>query len=556
MIANRDADITTGEASLPASAGRHARVVAGSTDLIAVFDAEFRYVFVNAALEQFLTIPREALLGRMVWDVFPHAESTEVGRQYTRAMRERGVTEFESYYPPLGRWFWVRCVPQPDGGLIVYARETTERREVEAAREEALQSLQHSEERLRLALDAAQMVVWEWQTEHLARAIERPHTTPVIRTEGGSGGGQVRDTAGAFFARVHPDDLAGFLGAVRAAASDPSVAEYTAEFRLFHEGGGYRWAAVRGRIERDPATGAALSASGVRWDIHERKALEAERALAAERDRRIAAALQAAIQPEVRAYVHPGFLAVPVGEPLRRDEADVGGDWHDCIPLGDGRAALVLGDCTGHGIEAALSISEVRFALRGFLREDPEPSRALQRLNRFLLQAQQLEGRPRNALVALVLAVIDTATGEATICVAGAEAPLVFRAATGAVDAVDDGDLLLGASAEAQYPSATVTLGLGDVLFLASDGISEARSEARDGTRTGSAAQLFGSGAVRGALTRALTGASRRGSGDIGDRSGEADALRAAGRAVMEEARAFAGGAFRDDVTILLARRS
>ena len=46
------------------------------------------------------------------------------------------------------------------------------------------------------------------------------------------------------------------------------------------------------------------------------------------------------------------------------DEADVGGDWYDAFELGAGKIGISVGDVTGHGLEAAVAMSEIRRALR------------------------------------------------------------------------------------------------------------------------------------------------------------------------------------------------
>ena len=42
------------------------------------------------------------------------------------------------------------------------------------------------------------------------------------------------------------------------------------------------------------------------------------------------------------------------------DDIDVGGDWYDAFPLGDGRVELVIGDVVGHGVGAAHARGEQR----------------------------------------------------------------------------------------------------------------------------------------------------------------------------------------------------
>ena len=52
---------------------------------------------------------------------------------------------------------------------------------------------------------------------------------------------------------------------------------------------------------------------------------------------------------------------------------DVGGDVYDYLELADGRLAVVLGDVTGHGIDATADMAMAKFVFRSLAREHPEP---------------------------------------------------------------------------------------------------------------------------------------------------------------------------------------
>ncbi|MER6321868.1 SpoIIE family protein phosphatase [Streptomyces coelicoflavus] len=62
--------------------------------------------------------------------------------------------------------------------------------------------------------------------------------------------------------------------------------------------------------------------------------------------------------------------------------AQVGGDWYDSFVLPRGDTALVIGDVTGHDLDAAIAMSQLRSMLRGIAvdREEP-PAEVLRRLD-------------------------------------------------------------------------------------------------------------------------------------------------------------------------------
>ncbi|NPC56872.1 ATP-binding protein [Caenimonas soli] len=136
--------------------------------------------------------------------------------------------------------------------------------------QQAEDALRISEERLRMAVEAGQVGIWDWD-------IVRNHVTWSDRIyemhEMELGG----DTGGyeGFRARVHPEDFPKARQAMRAAlAGGPP---YTAEYRTRLPDGRTRWITTRGHLVRD-AQGQPLRMVGASTDVTERvELLEAER---------------------------------------------------------------------------------------------------------------------------------------------------------------------------------------------------------------------------------------------------------------------------------------
>ena len=91
-------------------------------------DANWRIVYFNRACEEFFDKPREQMLGRVLWDMYPGAATSEFARRYRRAMEERTSVEFEaaSVIRP-GCWLEVRAFPTRQGLGIAF-RDISERR--------------------------------------------------------------------------------------------------------------------------------------------------------------------------------------------------------------------------------------------------------------------------------------------------------------------------------------------------------------------------------------------------------------------------------------------
>ncbi len=117
-------------------------ILENATDGFLVYDSEFRFTYLNGDGERLLGKPKTELLGKAQWDVFPETIGTEIERQYRRVMEERVATIFENVYPPLETWLEIRVSPSTMGGLLVWLRDITARRQTEMQREGLLRDIQ------------------------------------------------------------------------------------------------------------------------------------------------------------------------------------------------------------------------------------------------------------------------------------------------------------------------------------------------------------------------------------------------------------------------------
>ena len=254
----------------------------------------------------------------------------------------------------------------------------------------------------------------------------------------------------------------------------------------------------------------------------------AELSIALERERRIAQLLQRPLLLQVAEDAVPGLSLATRYEPAH-EEADVGGDFYDVVPLAGGRVALVLGDTCGKGLEAAVHNTHIKDVLRAFLRESPPaPGAILTRLNNVACDVLEGEAEEDYRFVVLALLIVDPASGECVYSSAGAESLLVVRA-DGRPQVVESPALPLGIERGVPYAEIPVRLELGDTALLVTDGITEARH----------AGELLG---YPGMVQLALS-------------SLQAPSLREAAEQILAGARAFADGNLSDDVCLILARR-
>lgn len=105
-------------------------VLEGMADTYIFFDRQWRYVHVSEAAVRAMGRPREEILGRTLWELYPDIVGSELDRQYHRAMNERVAVAFEFHYLTTDTWWENRFFPAP-GGLAVFATDITDRKKAE-----------------------------------------------------------------------------------------------------------------------------------------------------------------------------------------------------------------------------------------------------------------------------------------------------------------------------------------------------------------------------------------------------------------------------------------
>jgi serine phosphatase RsbU (regulator of sigma subunit) len=193
--------------------------------------------------------------------------------------------------------------------------------------------------------------------------------------------------------------------------------------------------------------------------------------VAAERDR-VASALEATLLPPVL----PRITGVDLAARYRAaGQGDVGGDFYDAFPLGGDRWAVVLGDVSGSGPDAAALTGVARYSIRAIAPDLPSPAAVLHRLNETLLR-QTFDDR----FLTAVLVCLTRLPDRVQVLLAGGGHPpaLVLHDDESVTVLGDAPGMLLGMLPGSDFRDTAITLWPGDALVLYTDGVVEARSPA------------------------------------------------------------------------------
>ncbi|MET9480069.1 SpoIIE family protein phosphatase [Streptomyces sp. NPDC006638] len=208
-------------------------------------------------------------------------------------------------------------------------------------------------------------------------------------------------------------------------------------------------------------------------EVARRTALGLENARLHAQQADIAATLQRALLTDLP---HVETLELAAHYQPAEHTAEVGGDWYDAFLLPDGDLALVVGDVTGHDIQAAARMSELRNMLRALAVDRPEedPGGILQRLDR--AQAHLRLADAATVVLARLRAGKD-GSWRLSWSTAGHPPPLVV-AADGTTRYLDEAHaMLIGLLPATSRPTVTTELPPGSTLLLYTDGLIESRTQ-------------------------------------------------------------------------------
>jgi serine phosphatase RsbU (regulator of sigma subunit) len=202
---------------------------------------------------------------------------------------------------------------------------------------------------------------------------------------------------------------------------------------------------------------------------------------------------------------------------------DVGGDVYDFLTLDDGRLAIILGDVTGKGIQAAADMAMAKFSFRALARMHPEPGDFLAKVNEVIVDEIGV-----GKFITMLYVLVDPAH-RAVACASAGHPAARIVAQDGTVTPLAAGGLALGIETGQDYETAEAQLEPGSSVVLFTDGVIECR---RDG-------QLYGEERLDELLVR------RR---ELGPQE--------LAEAILEDCRSFAGEALGDDCAVVCLRLS
>jgi phosphoserine phosphatase RsbU/P len=158
-----------------------------------------------------------------------------------------------------------------------------------------------------------------------------------------------------------------------------------------------------------------------------------------------------------------------------RTALGVGGDYYDFLALPEGKLGVALGDVSGKGIAAALTMASLQASLRAdAMRAGDDIAGLITRVNRMLYDAST-----KDRYATLFYAQYDSTARRLRYVNAGHCPPILVRRTSdgSTLERLDQGGgTVVGLLPECEYTQADVRLSSGDLLVIYTDGFSEAMS--------------------------------------------------------------------------------
>jgi PAS domain S-box-containing protein len=348
-------------------------VLTSISDAFSALDRDWRYIYVNDKVAELAGWPKEKMIGRVIWEIFPEAIGTEFYDLAHMAMEKQVPAQGEFFHAPWGRWLETRIYPTKNG-IVIFRADVTEKREQQRLAHERETKLRESQERLRLATEAADIGTFDFYPDTGALQFsDRSRELFGIPPE-------MDVTYDTYLQGVHPDDRHIVHETVARVRQPGSSGRFDIEYRTIGIADGIeRWVAERGRAVLDPA-GQVTRFIGTMLDITEKKNAEffLERAKnEAEEANRAKDRFLAMLSHELRTPLTPVLMTIAslrrepdLSNDLRRDlevlqrnvelEALLIDDLLDLTRIKHGKLELHNDAVDVHGaIEHALSISAV-----------------------------------------------------------------------------------------------------------------------------------------------------------------------------------------------------
>ncbi|HEX8461515.1 MAG TPA: PAS domain S-box protein [Segetibacter sp.] len=127
------------------------------TDCFVAVDKDWTVTYWNKAMENFLHLERDLVLGKNLWEVYPKAVNLKLYEQFHYAVKHQVPVHFEEYFPVSRLWAEVSVFPTSEG-LTVYIKDVT----IKKKRAQEILEAKNNQDAL---INATNDIIWSVDTD-------------------------------------------------------------------------------------------------------------------------------------------------------------------------------------------------------------------------------------------------------------------------------------------------------------------------------------------------------------------------------------------------------
>ena len=232
------------------------------SDAFCELDDEWRVRYLNEQAVKIIDLDADEIVGERIWDLFPGTAGTDGEATLREAVETGEPVRFEQHLDRIDTDLVVNAYPI-DEGVALYLQDVTERRE----RERELRELS---ERLQLAVEGADVGVWDWNVQTGEVRFDERWAEML-----GHDAEELAFDLSTWEDRVHPDDIADAWSAIEAHFAGETDL-YRSDYRMRSKSDEWKWIRDRGRVVEWTDDGEPRRAVGIHIDVTEEKARERE----------------------------------------------------------------------------------------------------------------------------------------------------------------------------------------------------------------------------------------------------------------------------------------
>ena len=225
-------------------------------DAFFAVDNKWTVTYWNRIAERDLSVLKNEILGKNLWDVFSDSIDSESYRKYHEAVATNQVVHFEDYYLVLDKWYEISAYPS-ENGLSVYFKDVTESKKTK-------ELIEKSNERFEYVTQATFDAIWDWDIK-----IDKIYWGNGFEKIFGYKPSKLKNNSTAWSQNIHPEDIKKITESYYAIVKSKDT-NWIEEYRYKKSNGQYSHVINKGVVIRD-AEGRAIRIIGAMQDITKKK---------------------------------------------------------------------------------------------------------------------------------------------------------------------------------------------------------------------------------------------------------------------------------------------